>query len=48
VLEGARQAGKKVTIAEVWGAGKDHPTRKGFPEGHYLKVLKVIVGEIDK
>jgi 23S rRNA (cytosine1962-C5)-methyltransferase len=31
--------GSKIQILEEWGAAKDHPVRKGFPEGEYLKVI---------
>jgi 23S rRNA (cytosine1962-C5)-methyltransferase len=43
IREAARFCNRHVKIDEVWGAGKDHPVLKGFPEGDYLKVFKVIV-----
>lgn len=41
--DAARKCGTFITIAKVWGAGKDHPTLKGFVEGQYLKVFEVRV-----
>jgi len=42
--DAAYKAGKKIRIVEKWGAGRDHPVRKGFPEGEYLKVFQVEAG----
>lgn len=39
IAEAAAQAGRTLTVAGVFGAGPDHPTRPGFAEGHYLKVV---------
>ena len=43
LLEASRLGKRNIKIEEVWGAGKDHPVLKGFPEGDYLKVFKVHV-----
>jgi 23S rRNA (cytosine1962-C5)-methyltransferase len=37
--EGARQAGRAVEVDAVRGAGADHPSLPGFPEGDYLKFV---------
>jgi 23S rRNA (cytosine1962-C5)-methyltransferase len=40
VLErAAHRAGRPITIESIHGAGPDHPTRPGFPEGEYLKFV---------
>ncbi|MBK8482323.1 MAG: class I SAM-dependent rRNA methyltransferase [Proteobacteria bacterium] len=39
IAEAAAAAGRALTIAGVFGAGVDHPTRPGFAEGHYLKFV---------
>jgi 23S rRNA (cytosine1962-C5)-methyltransferase len=45
IAEAARIAGRSAAIEDVWGAGADHPVLKGFIEGQYLKVFKVLVGD---
>ncbi len=43
-IQDAAQVNKrKISIAGMWGAGKDHPVLKAFPEGNYLKVFKILV-----
>jgi 23S rRNA (cytosine1962-C5)-methyltransferase len=37
VEAGARAAGRTFRLQELRGAGVDHPSLKGFPEGDYLK-----------
>jgi 23S rRNA (cytosine1962-C5)-methyltransferase len=43
LTDAARSCHKSIIIDEIWGAGKDHPVLKDFPEGDYLKVFKVAV-----
>jgi len=37
VREGAKAAGRTFRLQELRGAGVDHPSLQGFPEGDYLK-----------
>lgn len=39
LIAASLRSGKKITLAGVYGAAPDHPTRLGFPEGHYLKFV---------
>lgn len=41
--EGARRAGRVLTVLEQTGAPADHPRRLAFPEGDYLKVVLAVV-----
>jgi 23S rRNA (cytosine1962-C5)-methyltransferase len=38
VAEGLAAAGRRAVVFERGGAGPDHPSRVGFPEGDYLQV----------
>ncbi len=38
LLDGARQAGRRLRIVERWGAAADHPVLPDFAEGDYLTV----------
>jgi 23S rRNA (cytosine1962-C5)-methyltransferase len=38
-LDDAALAGRALVVAEVLGAGADHPTLAAFPEGRYLKFV---------
>ena len=45
VLASAGQhSSRTVQIVEIRGASSDHPTRPGFPEGQYLKLIIAAVG----
>jgi 23S rRNA (cytosine1962-C5)-methyltransferase len=39
IAAAARDAGRRVTVLEVRGAGPDHPVPPAFEEGRYLKAL---------
>jgi len=43
VLGALRDAGKSARLLQTMGAGPDHPTNLGHPEGHYLTGLLLIV-----
>ncbi len=43
LLDAAQFCHKTIRIKDIWGAGKDHPVLKNFPEGDYLKVFSVLV-----
>ncbi len=45
VAAAARDAGRRLAIIDVAGAGPDHPTRPGFPEGNYLDFVLARVAE---
>jgi 23S rRNA G2069 N7-methylase RlmK/C1962 C5-methylase RlmI len=37
LLAAAERARRALQVLAVWGAGMDHPSLPGFPEGEYLK-----------
>ena len=41
--EAARAAGRHISILRIAGAGPDHPTDPGYPEGLYLKNVLLLV-----
>ena len=43
VQEAARAAGRHISILRIAGAGPDHPTDPGYPEGLYLKNVLLLV-----
>lgn len=45
IADAAAAAGRTLTVAGVFGAGADHPTRPGYAEGHYLKLVLARVGQ---
>jgi 23S rRNA G2069 N7-methylase RlmK/C1962 C5-methylase RlmI len=45
LAEAAQRARRSVVVAGVHGAAPDHPVRRGFPEGHYLKLALLRIGE---
>jgi 23S rRNA (cytosine1962-C5)-methyltransferase len=43
VRDGARDAGRRAQIREIYGAAVDHPVLPQFPEGDYLKFAVVVL-----
>jgi 23S rRNA (cytosine1962-C5)-methyltransferase len=41
-LDDAALAGRELVVAELRGAGPDHPTLPAFPEGRYLKFVVLV------
>lgn len=39
VRDAAAQAGRRASVLEVSGAGRDHPVHAAYPEGEYLKCV---------
>jgi 23S rRNA (cytosine1962-C5)-methyltransferase len=39
VDDGVERAGRRIEVLDVRGAGFDHPSLPGFPEGDYLKFV---------
>jgi len=43
--DAARATNRSATILETWGAAPDHPVLRVFPEGQYLKVCLLRIGD---